>query len=146
MIPQTAYDKIICALTIWREARSESQQARNGVFHVILNRAMASPKEGWPKTVHGVCTQPWQFSSFNKGDPASISWPLEKNTADWQAWEEIQQMIDSPLLADPTNGANFYHDKSIEPPYKQWLGQNATQDDLLSKKTCDIGAFSFYAL
>ena len=146
MITQTNYDKILAALCIWREARGESQQARNGVFHVILNRASQSPKEGWPATVHAVVVQPWQFSSFNKGDAASVTWPLEKNAADWQAWEEIQQMIDSPLLADPTNSANFYHDKSIEPPYKAWLGPNATLEDLLAKKTCDIGALSFYAL
>ena len=146
MNPSTSYDKVICCLTIWREARNQSQQARNGVFHVILNRAAQSPKQGWPNTVHGVCVQPFQFSSFNQGDPASVTWPLEKHTADWQAWEEIQQMIESPLLADPTNGANFYHDNSIPPPYAAWLGPTATMEQLLAKKTCDIGALSFYCL
>ncbi len=146
MNPQTAYDKVLCALTIWREARGESQQARNGVFHVILNRAAQSPKEGWPSTVHAVCVQPWQFSCWNKGEPASVTWPLEKNKADWQAWEEIQQMIESPLLADPTNGGNFYHDDSISPPFKQWLGESATLEDLQAKHTVDIGSLSFYCL
>lgn len=142
----TNYDKIICSLTIWREARGQSQTARNGVFHVILNRVAASPRQGWPATVHGVCVQPYQFSSFNLGSIGSTTWPLEKNTSDWQAWEEIQQLIESPLLADPTNGATFYHDSSIAPPFHAWLGPNATLEDLLAKKTCDIGAFSFYAL
>ncbi len=146
MNPSTSYDKILAALTIWREARGESQAARNGVFHVILNRAAQSPKQGWPSTVHGVCVQPFQFSSFNLGAAASITWPLEKNAADWKAWEEIQQMIDSPLLADPTEGANFYHDSSIPPPFKAWLGSNATLGQLMALKTCEIGAFSFYAL
>ena len=144
MTPQTSYDKVIAALTVWREARSQSQQARNGVFHVILNRAMQSPKEGWPNTVHEVCTQPYQFSSFNVGTAASVTWPSERNQADWIAWQEIQQMIDSALLADPTQGADAYHDSSIQPPYRAWLGPGATLEDLLAKKTVDIGAFSFY--
>ena len=142
----TIYDKFMAALTIWREARGESQQARNGVYHVILNRAAQSPKEGWPPQVHAVCTQPWQFSSFNKGDPNSVLWPLEKGAADWKAWEEIGQLVDSPLLADPTSGANFYHDVSIEPPFKQWLGPDATIDDLMAKHTTDIGKLRFYCL
>ncbi len=146
MNPSTSYDKIMAALTIWREARGESQAARNGVFHVILNRAAQSPKEGWPATVHGVCVQPFQFSSFNLGAAASITWPIEKNAADWKAWEEIQQMIDSPLLADPTNGAQFYCDDSIEPPYKSWLGPNSTLQDLMDKKTCQVGKLSFFKI
>ncbi len=146
MIPQTSYDKVLAALTIWREARGESMAARNGVFHVILNRVAQSPREGWPGTVHAVCTQPYQFSSFNKGDPNSILWPLEKHAEDWKAWEEIQQMIDSPLLADPTQGAQFYHDQSINPPFKAWLGPDATLEDLQAKHTIDIGSLSFYCL
>lgn len=146
MNPQTNYDKIICCLTIWREARGQSMAARNAVFHVILNRAMQSPKNGWPASAHGVCVQPYQFSSFNVGTPASGTWPLEKNAADWNAWLEIQQMVDSPLLADPTQGATFYFDDSIAPPFKSWLGPNATLGQLMEKHTVDIGALSFYAL
>ena len=146
MIPQTNYDRIICALTIWREARNQSQQARNGVFHVILNRVNQTPKNGWPPTVHGVCLQPYQFSSFNLGASGSIQWPLEKNVADWTAWQEIQQLVELPLLADPTEGATAYHDASINPPYQAWLGPNSTIDQLIALRTCQIGAFSFYKL
>ena len=81
---------------------------------MILNRAAQSPKEGWPSTVHAVVVQPYQFSSFNKGDAASVTWPLEKNTADWNAWLEIQQMIDSPLLADPTQGGQIFDTQDPE--------------------------------
>lgn len=146
MISMTAYDKILAALTVWREARSESMAARIAVLHVIFNRVSQSPKNGWPKTVHGVCVQPRQFSSFNKGTDASVSWPLEKNSADWAAWEEIQLLMDLPMLADPTQGANFYHDKSISPPYLAWLGMGSTLQQLMGKHTVDIGALSFYAL
>lgn len=139
----TPYDHTMLALTIWREARSEPEDARLGVMHVILNRVAQSPKEGWPNTIHAVCVQPYQFSSFNKGDPNSIVWPLEKNKEDWEAWEEILAMIDA-AEEDPTEGANFYHDDSISPPYKAWLGDKATEEDLLAKKTTDIGALQFY--
>ena len=136
----------IVPLTVWREARSESLAAQNGVYHVILNRVAQSPKNGWPATVHGVCVQPYQFSSFNLGAPASTAWPLEKNSADWRAWLDIQSLLDSVLLADPTNGATFYHDSSIAPPYSAWLGPSATLAELMAKHTADIGALSFYAL
>ena len=146
MNPTTVYDKFIAALTIWREARGETLQAQNGVFHVILNRVAQSPKNGWPSTVHGVCVQPYQFSSFNKNDPGCLLWPLEKNSADWQAWLNILTLIDSVLLADPTSGATFYFDDSITPPYLQWLGPTATLDQLMALKTCTIGRLSFFKI
>ena len=142
----TPYDKIIVALCIWREARNQSTAARNGVFHVILNRVAQSPKWGWRKTPHGVCLQKSQFSSFNLGSLGSVTWPMEIFPQDWGAFEEIQQMIDLPLLADPTNGATFYHDSSIAPPFRAWLGLDADLSDLLAKKTVSIGSLSFYAI
>lgn len=146
MIPQTNYDRIICALTIWREARNQTLTAQNGVFHVILNRCARSPHNGWPSSVHGVCTQPYQFSSFNLDSLGSVAWPNEKYAADWGEWLSIQSLIESPLLADPTLGATSYHDSSIAPPFAAWLGSKATLEDLLKLKTCEIGALSFYAL
>ena len=146
MNPTTVYDKFIAALTIWREARGETLQAQNGVFHVILNRVSQSPKNGWPKTVHGVCVQPWQFSSFNKNDINSSLWPMESHSADWNAWQNIVGLIESPLLADPTDGANFYFDNSISPPYMQWLGPTATLEQLMDLKTCSIGRLNFFKI
>ena len=146
MNPQTSYDKVLAALTVWRKHAGKSMPARNAVFHVILNRVMQSPKNGWPASVHGVCTQPGQFSSFNANDPGITAWPLEKHPADWNAWLEIQQIIESPLLADPTQGATFYFDDSIAPPFKAWLGANATAEDLEALKTVTIGRLSFYRI
>lgn len=55
------------ALTIWGEARGASFQGRIAVAHVILNRVR---KGGWwGSTIEEVCTKPWQFSCWNKGDP-----------------------------------------------------------------------------
>jgi spore germination cell wall hydrolase CwlJ-like protein len=140
------YDLVLCWLTIWREARGESLQAQNGVYHVILNRVAQAPRNGWPHTIHGVCTQAWQFSSFNKGTDASVTWPTETHSQDWQAWLNIQTLTSSTLLADPTNGATFYCDDSIVPPYLAWLGPTATLADLMAKHTVDIGRLRFFAL
>jgi len=138
-------DQFMAALCLWREARGQSLAAKAAVYNVILNRS-TDPKGRWPKTPWGVVLQPFQFSSFNQGEVNSTKFPVESNKADWNAWLDCLSVVAAPIGGDSTQGANFYHDSSIEPPAKAWLGGAATKDDLLAKLTCKIGAFSFYRL
>jgi len=124
------------ALCIWREMRGESEQARLGCYWAITNRS-TDMLNRWPKTLYGVVTQPMQFSSFNPTDPNSSKMPSIRNTADWQAWNEICSMCDNPG-EDPTQGANQYEalpDGAQRPP---WAMQ--------SRMTVQIGRTRFYKL
>lgn len=144
MDPAAELDSFLARLCLYREARGESKVAKAAVLAVMRNRAL-DKKKRWPRTLAGVVTQPYQFSSFNKNDPNVIVWPkAEIPGKDWVAWLECCEVYDTPLIADPTGGANFYHDSSIPPPAEAWLGRGRTVDDLLALKTCEIGKLSFY--
>lgn len=125
-----AYEQIIAALTVWREARGESQAAKLGVYWVILNRRR-DPR--WPNTISQVCLQPKQFSSFNILDPNASKFP----SPDEYSWAESCEVVYSPGLTDPTDGANHYHSGLAT---KKWALDNK------GKITAKIGAFTFYKL
>jgi hypothetical protein len=139
------YEKFLAALALWREARNQSLAAKTAVYHVIVNRATDS-KRRWPSSMPEVVLQPWQFSSFNANDPNVSKFPVPSNKPDWKAWLDCEAVVSSPLAADPTQGANHYHDNSIPPPAVAWLGKNATPAQLAAKLTCEIGSFKFYKL
>lgn len=145
-IPHDPLDIITGALCLFREAGGESIAAKTAVWHVILNRMASGGKNGWGNTVHRVVTQPFQFSSFNKNDPNVTRWPNEKDVVGWQAWLDCLAVVGTNLLADPTQGANFYHDVSILPPVTAWLGEGATMEELVSKQTVQVGRLRFYKL
>jgi hypothetical protein len=97
----------LTALCIWREMRGASHDERVGCYWVIRNRAN-DEKVRWPRTMAGVVTQRYQFSSFNVTDPGATRWPLDGlGNADWVAWQEIVALVNAPP-DDPTGGANRY--------------------------------------
>lgn len=145
MTPAAELDSILCRLCLWREARGESLAAKAAVLAVIRNRAN-DPKNRWPKTLAGVVTQKFQFSSFNAKDPNVTAWPKYGSHADWIAWLDCCAVYDAPLTADPTSGATHYHDKSIPPPAIAWLGHGKTVADLEALKTCEICSLVFYRI
>ena len=152
----SAYDQNLAAIVLWREARGvlsiQRHNAYRGILHVIMNR-MADDR--WPEAMRDVILQPYQFSSFNYAvdskskqmvcDQNAVKWPKEKSPGDWQAFLDACSVVNDPG-PDPTGGANHYHDTSIDPPYKAWLGGNATLADLEAKKTARIGPLVFYKL
>lgn len=113
-----ASDVFTAALCVWREMRGESDEARLACFWVIKNRALDMHAR-WPQTWYGVVTQKYQFSSFNVGDPNASLMPRE-GTPDWQAWVEIQGIIDEPG-PDPTDGANQYEALPPEANKPGWV-------------------------
>lgn len=123
-----AYERVLLALCIWREARGESVEAQRGVAWVILNRA-AKPS-WWGKDIVSVVLAPSQFSSFNKGDPNSLLFP---SSAD-PVFREIVLLAADPG-DDPTSGATSYNSLPLD-HQPDWAAGMV--------KTCDIGAFHFF--
>lgn len=151
-----SYDSTVAAVVLWREARGVTSIQRTGAYrgimHVILNR-IADPR--WPDTIRDVVFQPYQFSSFNftwdkvgkkmTCDPNAVKWPQERNAGEWPAFLEACAVVNDPG-SDPTGGANHYHDTSIDPPYKAWLGAGATLAELEKCRTARIGPLVFYRI
>jgi len=124
-------DYTMTALTIWREARGESEIGKRAVLHVILNR-VSDPR--WPNTPYGVCLQPLQFSCHNPSDPNSAKWPSQAKPVEWLGWNQIRAIVDAPGM-DPTRGANHYHVNGLKPSWAD-----------TSKITARIGSHTFYKL
>jgi spore germination cell wall hydrolase CwlJ-like protein len=126
-----SYPSVLSALCLFREARGQSIEAKRAILHVILNRAQASFRGH--DTV-SVILWPYQFSSFNSGDPNSNLYPNPKYIGDWKAWLECCVVVDAPG-DDPTGGAVMYESEP-EGSRPAW----ATADKL----TATIGPFRFY--
>jgi len=126
LILEEAYEKIMGALTMWREGRGESALAKLAIWWVIKNRLALGR---WGGSIVEVVTAKWQFSCFNTGDPNSVLFPKPK---DW-AWAECFEAIerDEP---DPTNGATHY--------FANWIPKPAWAEKMI--QTVIIGKHEFY--
>lgn len=138
MDPKLTASQFMEALCLFREGRGESKAAKAAMLAVIRNRAEQSPKYGWPRTTTGVITQPWHFSSFNPDDPNSKVWPDTRSPGSWQAWLDCCDVVTTPMLADPTDGANHY--EAVENITKRPPWAKA------DKITIQIGKTRFYKL
>jgi spore germination cell wall hydrolase CwlJ-like protein len=104
----------VLARTIWGEARGEGKRGMEAVAAVIMNR-VASPR--FPDTVEGVCKAPWQFSTWNAGDP-NLPRVLSVTASDrnFAIALGIARRALTGKLKDPTGGALHYYANWIEPP------------------------------
>ena len=137
MLDTTPYGRILTALCVWREARSESFNADMGVAWVIRNRAERPGWWGGP-SLSSVILHPFQFSSFNANDPQSHKLPTE---ADW-SWEQCLTATDMMLNdePDPTLGATSYFDASLDSNPPKWATDGS------NVKTVELGRLRFYKL
>lgn len=124
-----AYEKILLALCVWREARGEQIAAQRGVAWTILNRA--SKPGWWGKDIVSVILAPFQFSSFNPHDANSGRFPQSTDPV----FREIVLLAADPG-EDPTEGATSYYDKSLDSNPPGWAAGML--------KTVDIGSFHFF--
>ena len=134
MITCTAYsDYVLPALTIWREARGESNEAMLAVAWVIRNRVGDTR---WPDTSLSVCLQAKQFSAHNPNDPNATKLPQPRYPIDFAAFERACTAWESHA-PDPTSGANHYETlpDNKEP---RWADEE--------KITLRLGKFEFYKL
>lgn len=122
--PNLALDKqdplTLLAMCVWAEARGEVNAARQGVASVVRNRVGYQGKYG--EKFAGVILKPYQFSSFNVGDPnrEKMLCPLENQGAlaekVWDDCYSIAQGIYIGTLADNTEGAVFYFSPPLTQP------------------------------
>lgn len=108
------------ALNIHHEARGESVTGMIAVGHVVLNRVKHI---SFPKTVCGVIKQPGQFSWYHKEYimPSNVSYKIH----------ELAYNILNGKYKDPTNGALYFHNESVE--------------NFKRKKVAKIGSHTFYS-
>lgn len=130
----SAYDRILLALAIWREARGESIRAKRLVCHTILNRR-DDPKR-WPNTTPGVILQKLQFSAFSVGDANAVKFPIPGTGADWIAWLECLAIADEPGES-PIPGVNHY-ESAPDDNEPHWVGDR--------EPALRMGKFEFYVL
>jgi spore germination cell wall hydrolase CwlJ-like protein len=116
------------AQVIYWEARGEGQQGMVAVASVVLNRV---EDNRFPDTVCGVVYQ------GGESPPCQFSWWCDGKTdypTNQTKWAETNSLANTILTArplDPTDGALFYHNTSIQDPWHRPL-------------TARIGSHIFY--
>lgn len=129
---EQCYELSLLMLCVWREARGEPNDAKLGVAWTIKNRVALQSWMG--RTYPQVILKPFQFTSFNPGDPNAARFPLPPADIAYADCLTAAKSAYQGLGADPTGGATHYYDTSIAPP--KWT-QGAT-------KTIQIGKLVFY--
>lgn len=121
MIPKPSdADILIGALTIYGEARGDSQDGRVAVAHTILNRCKA--RKWWGEShiypshsIAAVCLKPQQFSCWNKLDPNSgallkLRAQYREAIQDRHCRASLKALIDAldGFVNDHTQGSTHY--------------------------------------
>lgn len=125
-------ERVFLGLTVWREARGASADARAGVAWSVLNR-VARPS-WWGRDVLGVLAKRWQYSSLtDPRDPQLTRWPTTEDTSWWECLATACDVLDG-LVPNPVPGADSYHDQSIAPP--EWAAR--------ARRVATLGRLTFY--
>lgn len=105
------------------EARNQKTKAAAvGPMFVAMNRKEA---RGWANTLRGVVYQKWQFSYTHDGS-------LQKGFKERSAYERmlcLAHKVQSGEVADPTNGALWYHTHQVSPGWSKKLKHVVTLGD-----------------
>lgn len=112
------HELILLTMCLWGEARGEDALAKLAVGCVIRNRVNAP--RWWGDSWKSVILKPYQFSSFNVGDPnrKKLLVPLAYGTPqEWIHCFYAALGVYENHVGDFTGGANHYYDISLpEPP------------------------------
>lgn len=112
---QAMADLSFLALTAWREARGESDEAIVAVCNAVLNRVKRT--RWWGTDVMSVLFKKWQFSSLtDPNDRQLTTWP-RANDDSWKRCLLAAYGTMTNSLLNPVPGADSYFDDSIDPPY-----------------------------
>lgn len=114
------YDRAqdILARTIWGEAEGESERGKKAVAAVVVNRTKRPQR--FSMDVESVCLQRKQFSCWNSGTNRRRAVDAVDETN--AVFRRCLNIADSALqgrLADPTNGADHYHARSVLPSWAE---------------------------
>lgn len=121
-------DEEVLALTVYLEARGESEVGWRWVAWVIKNR-VAKQRSYWGLTIKEVCLNPEQFECYQRHKSINID--------DQHTYQRILRMCRELIHAqeDPTNGCDHYNNPTKE-GYPAWT------------KNCEkrekIGSHQFY--
>ena len=98
-------DEVLARLAVWGEARGEGPVGMLAVRYVISNRSNENHK-----TTGQVVLQPYQFSTFNKGDPnlAKLLKAPDLEPNSYAAVDAVCELFSKVLTVDPTHGATHY--------------------------------------
>ena len=116
MNPTEAFEMILLAICVWREARGEVVAAKYGVAWTVRNRAL---NPGWWGNGWVACIlKPFQYSSFNPTDPNAVKWPAPADPS----WVSSLQVADEVYQGglDPTSGCTHYFDRSLDSTPPTW--------------------------
>jgi N-acetylmuramoyl-L-alanine amidase len=106
----------ILARTIYGEARGESDAGKVAVAWVVKNRARIGG--WWGSDIKEVCLKPYQFSCWNPSDPnQAIIMRIVNSNHIFKRCLAIATDVLAGTIADPTNGANHYHESGIKPTW-----------------------------
>lgn len=110
LIAQDPSELKCLAVTVYGEARGESEKGQIAVAYTVKNRAKN-------KSVCNVALAPKQYSIFNN-NPELVAaaksehiQPRQKNQIDQRSWERamrVATVVMHGLVPDPTNGATHY--------------------------------------
>ena len=98
--------------TVYFEARGRPRREMAAVAHVVLNRVR---HRDWPDTVCAVVheggpTPPCQFSWYCDGRS-----DVPRNRREFAAADTVAREVLAGKLADPSNGANMFHNATVRP-------------------------------
>ena len=108
------------ALTVWREARNQTDEGKLAVAYTLVERA--SRPGWWNKgrvgSVVAVATMPWQYSSItDPSDPQLRYFPGESD-AQWDACVTAMRQALAGAQPNPAPGADSYYAVSMPIPPK----------------------------
>ena len=108
-----AWEIVLLALCLWREARNQNGPAITAVACSIRNRVQKPGWWGhdWVSVI--LCGQ--QYSSFNRDDPNATLLPSSTDSV-FPVCLEIAESVWNGSQADTVNGAESYYDLSIPEP------------------------------
>lgn len=119
VLAEIADEDLRClALTIYWEARSETESGQRAVAHTVLNRTRSAL---FPNSVCGVVTQGGEHPT----NQCQFSWwcdGLSDEPTDETAWATAQRIARRALgeaSSDPTNGALYFHTGDVRPEWSE---------------------------
>jgi hypothetical protein len=136
-------DEIILARLIFGEARGEPREAKEWVAWSVINRIEA--KSWWPKTIHGVILQKYQYDPIKPTDknylkiidPLGFVGSDKISRASWRECYKIAEDVISRKTINPTKATHF-HGAGVT---KKWYEKNIVPHGKFIKK---IGNTYFY--
>lgn len=113
----------VLARTVLGEARGEGQMGMEAVAHVLANRANSGQ---FPSDPAQVALQPNQFSAWNTGAGGNNPQQFSTGSPLYQTAQQVIQNVFGGSSPDPTNGALFYHNPSVNPSWANSVNQHGT--------------------